>query len=250
VEVLVSEQISIEIKGLRKKMGPNQALDGVTAHFQAATLHGLIGPDGAGKTTLLRTLVGLLAANEGEIVYKRGGQKAEFSQVRPQFAYMPQQQSLYPDLSCQEHLDFFRDLYQIPKALYVQRRAELLHLARLDDFRDRPAGKLSGGMYKKLGLICALLQSPTAVFLDEPTNGVDPISRREFWELLYRLVGQGILVLISTAYMDEAERCGQVHVLEKGRVLAQGEPKEVLRQEGVTSFEELFLRREAQEVPA
>jgi ABC-2 type transport system ATP-binding protein len=243
------EQISIEIKDLRKKMGPNQALDGLSAFLQSATLHGLIGPDGAGKTTLLRTLVGLLKADGGTVRYLSDGRETDFSLVRPHFAYMPQQQSLYPDLSCQEHLDFFRDLYQIPKALYAQRSAELLHLARLEEFRDRPAGKLSGGMYKKLGLICALLQSPQAVFLDEPTNGVDPISRREFWELLYRLVREGILVIISTAYMDEAERCGQVHILEKGRFLAQGEPQEVLRREGVGRFEEIFLRREEKEAP-
>ena len=154
---------------------------------------------------------------------------------------MPQQQSLYPDLSVPEHLDFFRDLYQIPQAVYAQRRAELLHLARLDAFRDRPAGKLSGGMYKKLGLICALLQSPAAVFLDEPTNGVDPISRREFWELLYRLVEQKILVLISTAYMDEAESCGRVHILDEGPCPgAAGNPRSVLRREGVAQLRGTF----------
>lgn len=241
------DSIEIEVENLRKKLGPNQALDGVTASFAPATLHGVIGPDGAGKTTLLRHLVGLLKPNEGKIHFRKAGRPVSFDSIRPHMAYMPQQQSLYPDLSISEHLDFFRDLYRIPEKTYRARREELLFLTRLSSFTDRPAGKLSGGMYKKLGLMCALLQSPNLVLLDEPTNGVDPISRREFWELLYRLVGEGILVIVTTAYMDEAERCGQVHILEKGKMLAEGEPQEVMRQEGVSSFEELFLKREKAE---
>jgi ABC-2 type transport system ATP-binding protein len=177
------------------------------------------------------------------LLYTQDGQPTVFAAVRPNFAYMPQQQSLYPDLSVSEHLDFFRDLYQIPREVYRTRRQELLHLTRLEPFCDRPAGKLSGGMYKKLGLMCALLQSPSVVLLDEPTNGVDPISRREFWELLYRLVKEQILVIISTAYMDEAERCSRVHVLNAGKILASGEPREVLRTAGVENFEQLFLAR-------
>ncbi len=239
--------IGIRVENLRKKLGPNQALDGVTAFFEPAKLHGIIGPDGAGKTTLLRHLVGLLKANEGKILFEDGGKPVDFETVRPEMAYMPQQQSLYPDLSISEHLDFFRDLYRIPDPLYRARREELLAITRLKPFEDRAAGKLSGGMYKKLGLMCALLQSPNLVLLDEPTNGVDPISRREFWEMLYRLVGQGILVLVTTAYMDEAERCGRVHVLEKGKMLIEGEPREVMAREGVKSFEELFLKRETAE---
>jgi ABC-2 type transport system ATP-binding protein len=237
-----ANQIAITVTGLKKKLGPNQALDGVDLSLGAGLLHGLIGPDGAGKTTLVRTLVGLLHPDEGSIRFTGDGVPTSFEQVRPHMAYMPQQQSLYPDLSVSEHMDFFRDLYQIPPDVYRQRREELLHITRLEPFVDRPASKLSGGMYKKLGLMCALLQSPSMVFLDEPTNGVDPISRREFWDLLYRLTSQGILVLITTAYMDEAERCDRVHVLEKGKLLADGEPREIMVREGVKSFEELFLR--------
>lgn len=239
--------ISISIHNLRKKLGPNQALAGISDEFEAATLHGVIGPDGAGKTTLLRCLVGLLKPDQGEIQFVQDSAPAPFSLVRPFLAYMPQQQSLYPDLSISEHLDFFRELYQIAKPLYMERRAELLRLARLEEFKDRPAGQLSGGMYKKLGLICALLQSPRMMFLDEPTNGVDPISRREFWELLYRLLGQGILILVTTSYMDEAERCGKVHLLENGSLLASGEPRSLLASSRAASFEEIFLRQAAQE---
>lgn len=236
--------ISIELKNIRKKLGPNQALDGVTSMLTASTLHGIIGPDGAGKTTLLRTLIGLLKPNEGEIRFEENNKPAVFAEIRPHMAYMPQQQSLYADLSISEHLDFFRDLYQIPPDVYRSRREELLKITRLDKFIDRSASQLSGGMYKKLGLMCALLQSPTVLLLDEPTNGVDPISRREFWDLLYRLKDQKILIIIATAYMDEAERCDQVHLLDTGKIIAEGEPRAVLEREKVTSFEELFLRNE------
>ncbi|MEW6517162.1 MAG: ABC transporter ATP-binding protein [candidate division FCPU426 bacterium] len=238
-------QIGIEVNQVSKLLGGTQALKGLSLRFEPALLHGLIGPDGAGKTTLLRLLIGLLAPTGGSIAYQQDGAPADFAAIRPDFAYMPQQQSLYPDLSVSEHLDFFRDLYLIPLEVYRQRRAELLHLTRLEPFTDRPAAKLSGGMYKKLGLMCALLQSPSVVLLDEPTNGVDPISRREFWDLLYRLVRQKILVIVSTAYMDEAERCSRVHALDEGRVLASGEPRSILTKARVDSFEAFFKRRAA-----
>jgi ABC-2 type transport system ATP-binding protein len=159
---------------------------------------------------------------------------------------MPQQQSLYADLSISEHLDFFRDLYQIPEKTYLKRREELLHITRLDKFVERPAGKLSGGMYKKLGLMCALLQSPAAILLDEPTNGVDPISRREFWDLLYRLSKEKILIIFATAYMDEAERCDRVHVLSSGQFIAEGTPRGVLEKENVANYDALFLKKYAE----
>jgi ABC-2 type transport system ATP-binding protein len=203
----------------------------------------VIGPEGAGKTTLMRVMLGLLKPTEGNVEYFRGGQKIDFEEVRPSVAYMPQQQSLYPDLSIGEHLDFFRDLYGISKEDYKQRREELLHITRLSQFTARPAGQLSGGMYKKLGLMCALLRSPRVVLLDEPTNGVDPISRREFWELLYRLADQKILIIVTTAYMDEAERCAKVHLLDQGKLVADGEPRNLLAAENVKTFDELFMKR-------
>ena len=237
------EKLGIEVRGVRKRLGLNQALEGVDACFEPGLLHGVIGPDGAGKTTLLRTLIGLLKPDSGSIVFSAAGERVSFADVRPSMAYMPQQQSLYPDLSVAEHLEFFRDLYGLPERVFTPRRAELLRITRLERFTERRAAQLSGGMYKKLGLMCALLQSPSVLLLDEPTNGVDPISRREFWYLVYRLSAQGILVVMTTAYMDEAERCGRVHLLEEGRTLAEGEPRSVLAREGASSFEELFLRR-------
>jgi ABC-2 type transport system ATP-binding protein len=241
------EPISISVHGVRKVFKANPALDGLSLSFGEGIMHGVIGPEGAGKTTLMRIILGLLKPSEGRIEFRRGGKVVDFEEIRPGVAYMPQQQSLYPDLSIGEHLDFFRELYSIPDSDYRSKREELLHITRLADFTDRPAGKLSGGMYKKLGLMCALLRSPRVMLLDEPTNGVDPISRREFWELLYRLSDQKILILVTTAYMDEAERCGQVHLIEKGKVVAEGEPRQLLDAEQVRSFDELFLRRGARE---
>ena len=235
--------IGIEVKNLKKRLGPNQALDGVSLNFEAGLMHGLIGPEGAGKTTLLRTLTHLLRPDEGTIQYEDNRQTISFSALRESIAYMPQQQSLYADLSIGEHLEFFRDLYSIPQAEYQKKCEELLHITRLGQFVDRPAGKLSGGMYKKLGLMCSLLRSPRVLLLDEPTNGVDPISRREFWELLYRLSSQKILIIVATAYLDEAERCAQVHLIESGKTLAEGEPRALLKQEGVESCDALFIAR-------
>ena len=233
---------SIRTEGLKKEFGAVKALDGLSFDFSAGLLHGLIGSDGAGKTTTLRLLAGLLRPTAGGISYFADGAARPFREVRPGLAYMPQQASLYPDLSIDEHLEFFRELYRLPADEFLRRSAGLLEITRLGKFRDRRAGKLSGGMYKKLGLMCALLQSPSVLLLDEPTNGVDPISRREFWELLYGLAEKKILVIISTAYMDEAERCAKVHLLDSGRLLAAGEPRGVLKAAGARSFDEIFIR--------
>ncbi len=239
--------ISISVENVKKVFGRNPALDSVTLDFSSGLMHGVIGPEGAGKTTLLRILLGLLKPTEGTIAYSREGELINFDSIRPSVAYMPQTQSLYPELSIGEHLEFFKELYGIPPGLYEKKREELLGITRLSDFIGRPAGQLSGGMYKKLGLMCALLRSPQVMLLDEPTTGVDPISRREFWDLLYRLIDQHILIIVTTAYMDEAERCGRVHLLERGKLVAAGEPRSLLSGEGVSSFDELFLRRNTHE---
>jgi len=239
------ENFSIRTEGLRKNFGAVKALDGVSIDLSAGLLHGLIGSDGAGKTTTLRLLAGLLKPSDGKVLYARGGSVVPFSELRPSLAYMPQQASLYPDLSIEEHLEFFRELYRLDAQVFRRRSEELLEITRLGKFRDRRAGRLSGGMYKKLGLMCALLQSPSVLLLDEPTNGVDPISRREFWEMLYGLAADKILIVVSTAYMDEAERCSRVHLLDSGRLLASGEPRGVLKETGAANFEELFIKKGA-----
>jgi ABC-2 type transport system ATP-binding protein len=244
----MSGDIGISVREISKRMADTEALRGVSIDFGAGLLHGVIGPEGAGKTTLLRLMMGLLRPDSGSIEIRSGQENMCLNAIRSEIAYMPQSQSLYPDLSCSEHLDFFRSLYGLPDSIYRKRRQTLLEITRLEKFQDRKAGQLSGGMYKKLGLMCSLLQSPRAVLLDEPTNGVDPISRREFWSLLYDLRQQGVLVIVTTAYMDEAERCDRVHVLDQGRLLSEGDPQAVLTEEGVRNFDELFLKRADQPI--
>ncbi len=234
--------IAITVDHLSRSFGAARALDDLSMDFEPGLLHGIIGPDGAGKTTLLRIIAGLLHPSSGGILYSSDGAPVSFEEVRPSIAYMPSSASLYPDLSIREHLEFFRRLYRIPPPEFSEKASRLLAITRLEKFQDRRVGRLSGGMYKKAGLMCALLSSPGVLLLDEPTNGVDPISRREFWELLYGLSGRKILMLISTAYMDEAERCGRVHLLDDGKLIRSGEPGEILRSEGIGSFDELFLR--------
>lgn len=235
--------IGINVLNVYKRFKDIQALDDVSMRFTSGNLYGIIGPAGAGKTTLFRVMLTLMQANAGSVQYLENGREIKFQNVQEHIAYMPQSQSLYADLSVEEHLDFFRQLYGINDTDYAQRKAELVHMARLDDFLDRPAGKLSGGMYKKLGLICALLRSPQIMLLDEPTNGVDPISRREFWNLLHNAAARGILVVVSTAYMDEAERCNSVVLMERGRVLGYGVPIELLEKYKARNFDELFIVR-------
>lgn len=235
--------IEIDIQNIHKNFGATQALKGVSMHFEAGCLYGIIGPAGAGKTTLFRLILQLMKPTAGKIDYRIDGQKINFSDFQHQVAYMPQTQSLYADLSIREHLSFFKDLYGINQKEYETKKKELLELTRLEPFLDRPAGKLSGGMYKKLGLMCALLRSPQVMLLDEPTNGVDPISRREFWEMLYTASKQGILVIMTTAYMDEAERCGSVVLMEAGNVIDMGEPSMLLNKEKAADFDTLFLKR-------
>lgn len=233
--------IEIQVNSLQKKMGKTNALQGVSIAFRNARMHGVIGPEGAGKTTLFRHLAGLLTPNKGTIEFFENENPVSLSQVRPWIGYMPQQQSLYPDLSIDEHLNFFKELYGLDFDEFKQKKQRLLAITNLEPFIDRPAGKLSGGMYKKLGLMCALLSSPKVLLLDEPTNGVDPISRREFWELLHQLKDEGILIILATAYMDEAERCSHVHLLNEGKIIGSGEPQQLLKANHVRSFDEYFI---------
>lgn len=235
--------IEIDIFGVSKQFKDVDALDNVCMHFYPGNLYGVIGPAGAGKTTLFRLMLNLMRADSGRVSYLSDGRHMDFMEIAPYIAYMPQSQSLYGDLSVQEHLEFFRDLYGIAPVEYERKKSELLSMTRLDKFIDLPAGKLSGGMYKKLGLMCALLRSPKIMLLDEPTNGVDPISRREFWNLLHESLKLGILVIMSTAYMDEAERCSQVVLMEQGHVLGNGEPQDLLKKNKCVNFDEFFLMR-------
>lgn len=235
--------VSVDIKGVTKKFKIHYALKDITVCFAAGRLHGLIGSEGSGKTTLIRVIMHLVTQDEGEILWSEDGVPKDFASLREKISYMPGAQSLYPDLSIQEHLVFFSELYKLPKEEFASQRENLLKITRLDKFLHRRARELSGGMYKKLGLMCALLQRPKLLLLDEPTNGVDPISRREFWDLLYELSAGGITIIISTAYMDEAERCHEAHLLDAGVHLESGEPRALLAKAGVKSFDEYYLKR-------
>lgn len=218
----MNKSLCIQVDNVYKKLGSTEALSGVSLYFEPGIMYGIIGPEGAGKTTLFRTMLGLLKPNTGTVKFMQAGKFLSLEDIRSKVAYMPQQQSLYPDLSVEEHLDFFRILYQISDQEYRSRKQHLLKMTQMEAFVSRPAAKLSGGMYKKLGLMCALLREPEIIFLDEPTNGVDPISRREFWDLLYRLLDKNLLIVVSTAYLDEAERCGKVYLLEEGKLKDDG----------------------------
>jgi ABC-2 type transport system ATP-binding protein len=213
---------------LARRFGTNEAVRGLSFHVDAGEIYGLVGPDGAGKTTTIRLLAGLMDPDAGtaRILGQDPGAGGE---VREQLGLMPQQYSLYGDLTIEENLHFFGQLFCIPKKTYQARRERLLDITRLARFTDRRADSLSGGMYKKLALACSLLHQPKVLLLDEPTNGVDPVSRRELWALLYEFVGEGMAILVSTPYMDEAARCHRVGLISQGRLVAEGPPRELVR---------------------
>ena len=205
-----------------------KALEDVSFSVRHGVVTGLVGPDAAGKTTLMRLAAGLLVADGGRLDVLGLDAATQSLQVQRLIGYMPQRFGLYEDLSVQENLDLYADLQGVHEAARPARYDELMHMAGLAPFMQRLAGKLSGGMKQKLGLACALVRQPQLLLLDEPTVGVDPLSRRELWDIVYRLVrDQGTSVLLSTAYLDEAERCDDVILLHEGKVLAQGAPSEL-----------------------
>jgi len=214
--------VTVSAQALVRRFGAVTALDGLSFEARRGELMGLVGPDGAGKTTAIRLVAGLMAPHAGLV--RVLGEDPLGGGVRERVGLMPQQYSLYRDLSVGENLRFFSRLFVLPRAVFRARAERLLSLTRLARFVDRRAEALSGGMYKKLALACALLHEPEVLLLDEPTNGVDPVSRRELWELLHEFVHGGMTVIVSTPYMDEAERCSRVALVHHGKVLLEGEP--------------------------
>jgi len=207
---------------------PVHALDGISLEVPAGALTALVGPDGAGKTTLLRLIAGLMRADQGRLEVLGIDVAADPQAVQDRIGYMPQRFGLYEDLSVQENLDLYADLHGVGAAQRRERYARLMAMTDLGRFTGRLAGQLSGGMKQKLGLACTLVRSPALLLLDEPTVGVDPLSRRELWQIVQKLVDEERLsVLVSTAYLDEAERCARVFVLRDGRLAAQGAPDEI-----------------------
>lgn len=218
---------AIQVENLSKRYGKDvQALDRVSFDVRQGEIFGLIGPDGAGKTTLIRILATLLLADEGKALVTGWEVRQDYRKIRRHIGYMPGRFSLYQDLSVEENLHFFatifgttiKENYELIRDIYVQ----------LEPFKARKAGKLSGGMKQKLALCCALIHKPTVLLLDEPTTGVDPVSRKEFWEMLKRLREKGIAILVSTPYMDEASLCDRVALIQKGKILSIDEPGKIV----------------------
>jgi len=216
---------AIALEGLTRRFDDVTAVDALTFEVSRGELFGIVGPDGAGKTTTLRMLAGVLRPTAGVARVVGIDVGSEPERAKPHLAYMAQRFGLYEDLTVQENLDFYADLYRVPDAQRVARMSRLYRFSRLDEFRGRLAGRLSGGMKQKLSLSCCLVHHPEVLLLDEPTFGVDPISRRELWLILHEMVAEGVTVVVSTSYLDEAERCDRVVLLDRGRTLALDSPR-------------------------
>ncbi len=221
---------AITIEGISKKYGSTQALNPINLEVEEGALFGLIGPDGAGKTTLFRILTTLLLADSGNATVAGMDVVKDYKKIRQSIGYMPGRFSLYQDLTVEENLNFFATIfgttieenYDLVRDIYVQ----------IEPFKKRRAGKLSGGMKQKLALSCALIHKPVVLFLDEPTTGVDAVSRQEFWDMLRKLKEKGITILVSTPYMDEASLCDRIALMQKGEVLSIDSPANIIKQFG------------------
>ena len=217
----------IRTEGLTQIFGDNIAVDNLTLTIKEGEVFGLVGPDGAGKTTVMRLLAGLLVPTAGEAWVHAFNTVKDSEQLRSVISYMPQRFGLYQDLTVQENIDFYADLYNVPRQIRKEKIPELLAFSNMEAFRNRQAGKLSGGMKQKVALACALVHTPKILLLDEPTNGVDPLSRRDFWQILYRLLESKVTIFVSTSYLDEAERCARIGLLNQGKMIITGTPEEV-----------------------
>ncbi|HLH44805.1 MAG TPA: ABC transporter ATP-binding protein [Bryobacteraceae bacterium] len=215
----------IQAKNLTRRFGDVAAVDHLNLEIAEGEIFGLVGPDGAGKTTTLRLLCGLMDPTEGSVIVAGHEVARDPDAVKDQIGYMAQRFGLYGDLTVDENMAFYADLFGIVGRERRELTGRLLRMARLEPFRKRAAGKLSGGMKQKLALVCTLLHKPRVLFLDEPTNGVDPVSRRDFWAILYQLVTDGLTVFVATAYLDEAERANRVGLMHRGRMIRCDAPR-------------------------
>lgn len=218
---------AIRVTGLTQRFGDKTAVNNLTLAVKEGEVFGLVGPDGAGKTTVMRLLAGLMAPTAGGVWVYGCHTVNDSEQLRNHISYMPQRFGLYLDLTVQENIDFYADLYNVPRQIRKEKTTELLAFSNMTPFRDRLARNLSGGMKQKLALACALIHTPKVLLLDEPTNGVDPLSRRDFWRILYRLLEEKVTIFVSTAYLDEAERCARIGLLHRGQLILSGTPDEV-----------------------
>jgi ABC-2 type transport system ATP-binding protein len=232
----------IETRDLTRRFGGITAVDRLNLIVYPGEIFGLVGPDGAGKTTTIRMLCGLLDPDEGAASVAGHDVVREAQQVKDKIGYMAQRFGLYLDLSVEENMDFYADLFGILGSDRVELKARLLHMTRMEPYRDRQAGRLSGGMKQKLALMCTLLHRPQILFLDEPTNGVDPVSRRDFWAILYELLKDGITILMATAYLDEAERCNRVGLMHRGKLIRCNAPEDLKLEFKAENLEGVFIQ--------
>jgi ABC-2 type transport system ATP-binding protein len=224
--------LSIQTTNLTKKFGSLTVVKNLTLEVKSGEIFGLVGPDASGKTTTLRMLCGILPPDGGEATVAGCDIRKEAEPLKEKVGYLPQRFGLYGDLTVLENIHFYADLYQVPKQKRKERIDRLLRFANLEPFGRRKGQDLSGGMKQKLGLICALIHTPQILLLDEPTTGVDPLSRRDFWIILYDLLKEGVTILFSTSYLDEAERCNRIGLIYEGELMISNTPSGVKSQMG------------------
>lgn len=218
-------EFAIQIKNLSKSFGSLRAIDDLSLNIELTSVFGIVGPDGAAKTTLIRMLCGLIVPDSGTATILGMDMIKDKNKIKNEIGYLSQRFSLYADLTIDENIEFFAEIHGVKK--YKERRDELLEFTRLVNFRKFLAGKLSGGMKQKLALACTLIHKPKIIFLDEPTTGVDPVSRRDFWKILSELHKEGVTIVISTPYMDEAERFNTLALVNKGKILVTDTPNNI-----------------------
>ena len=233
--------VTIKAVNLTRKFAQVAAVDSLSLEIEEGEIFGLVGPDGAGKSTTMRLLAGILEPDSGEAWVFGKHIIKESESLKDHIAYMPQRFGLYEDLTVIENLNFYADIYGVTKQERGSRIERLLGFSNLTPFKRRMCRNLSGGMKQKLGLACALIHTPKVLFLDEPTNGVDPVSRRDFWQILYQLLKEKVTILLSTSYLDEAERCRRVGLIHKGRLLKCDAPATIKIERKADTLEEAFI---------
>jgi ABC-2 type transport system ATP-binding protein len=231
----------ISIENVSMRFGDVEAVRDVTVSVDEGTIFGLVGSDGAGKSTLLRMVATMMPPVSGKILISTMDVVRDKRQVKPLIGYMPQRFGLYQDLTVDENMQFFMDVFNVPRRERARRREKYLGFSNLLPFVDRPAGNLSGGMKQKLGLACVLVHEPKVLILDEPTNGVDPVSRQEFWEILAQMRADGMTIMVSTAYLDEGEKCDRLALMHRSSILDIATPQEI--RGSFASLEEAMINR-------